>query len=592
MSGSQPPCPSRDELEALLDDRLPEPQRRESLAHLRDCPPCSEQFSRLANTWSLSNVARAETPAGINTIAFRERLRSQRPDASTARAEIPSEPPEIAGYDSLQLVTAGGMGVVYRARDTTLGRPVAIKLISAPAILTASGRRRALREAELLARLSHPSICTIYAAGSWRDQPYLVMEWIEGQTLQHRIDAAPLSPPEAARIACVLAEAFDAVHAAGIVHRDLKPDNVLLANPSQKRAAVIPILIDFGLAHPDDASHELTLGNTVLGTPSFMAAEQTGLDESLGPVTPATDIHGLGGLLFAMLTGHAPYQASTLMASMQRALRGDLAGRERLAAVPDELRRIVFTCLQPQPAKRYASAAAVADALHAFLENQQPPVLAAPPSSRRLRFPLVWLLTTAALLLAIGMAVVDRGLFSPRTAPPSAAELTALSRPVVPQVHVVNKPVVAAEKAEPPSVTTEEASAASAGELRPEQQILSAINAAREQAGVRPLVSNQQLKQGAEAHAEALARSGLLVDLLQGEDSLGDRIAPTGYRCRSALQMIDAGVGPQDAVSRWIQKFSASVFLPVFLDVGIGTATGNDGRPYYVVLLAEPAGPQ
>jgi serine/threonine protein kinase len=363
MSGSQTPCPSRDELEALLDDRLPEPQRAKSLAHLHDCQPCSDTYSTLANTWSFGDAAREEAPAGTNTIAFEARLRAQRPEPAAAPAEIPPQPPEIAGYDSLEVVTAGGMGIVYRARDTTLGRPVAIKLISAHAIHTAPGRQRALREAELLARLSHPSICTIHAAGTWRDQPYLVMEWIAGPTLQERIDEAPLPPAEAACIARDLAEALSSVHAAGIVHRDLKPDNVLLADVCERRGAAIPKLIDFGLAHPDNASQELTIGDTVLGTPSFMAAEQTGLDESLGPVTPATDIHGLGGLLFAMLTGHAPYQASTLMASLQRALRGDLAGRARLAEVPDELRRIVLRCLQPQPAKRYASAASVAEAL-------------------------------------------------------------------------------------------------------------------------------------------------------------------------------------------------------------------------------------
>ncbi len=556
MSGSQTPCPSRDELEALLDDRLPEPQRAKSLAHLNDCQPCSDTFSSLASTWSLGDAARGEAQAAANTLAFEARLKAQRPDPAAARAEIPPEPPEIAGYDSLELVTAGGMGVVYRARDTTLGRPVAIKLISAHAVHTASGRQRALREAELLARLSHPSICTIHAAGSWRDQPYLVMEWIEGPTLQDRIDEGPISPAGAARIARDLAEALSGVHAAGIVHRDLKPDNVLLVDVSEHRGAAIPKLIDFGLAHPDDTSQELTIGDTVLGTPSFMAAEQTGLDESLGPVTPATDIHGLGGLLFAMLTGHAPYQASSLMASMQRALRGDLAGREQLAEVPDELRRIVLRCLQPQPAKRYASAAAVAEALDAFLACQPPAGPAEAWPHKRLRWLAGATLATAALLLAAAIGAASVGFLRPGIDPQPTSDPTIVAEP-----------------------------------LPPQQQLLSAVNAAREQAGLASLSSSDPLNAGAEAHAAALARSGLLVDLLQGEDFLRDRIAPTGYRCQTATQLIAAGVKPQDAVLQWLQMpDKSSQLLGGFQDVGIGTATSTDGRPYYVVLLAVPAG--
>ena len=130
----------------------------------------------------------------------------------------------------------------------------------------------------------------------------------------------------------------------------------------------------------------------------------------------------------------------------------------------------------------------------------------------------------------------------------------------------------------------------SAKPLPPEQELFTAINATRQQAGLAPLASSEQLTRGAEAHAAAMALSGLLVDLLQGEDFLRDRIAPTGYRCQTATQLIAADVKPQDAVVQWMQQpDKSSQLLSSFKDIGIGTATSTDGRPYYVVLLAVPA---
>ena len=149
------------------------------------------------------------------------------------------------------------------------------------------------------------------------------MEWIDGPTLGRRIAEQALSPREAARIARDLARAIERVHAAGMVHRDTKPDNVLLAAEPTPADPPVPKLIDFGLARPDEPESGITQVSAVVGTPAFMAPEQTGRDPTLGPVGPATDIHGLGATLYCMLTGRAPYHGAATAESLTRAAVAD-----------------------------------------------------------------------------------------------------------------------------------------------------------------------------------------------------------------------------------------------------------------------------
>ena len=301
-------------------------QRRSPGEEGSECGAGHERFSNGAGgrLRTCGDNAVAADPAGRNTLNFEQRLKALPPDLRPLPADVPDELPVIPGYDNLQLHASGGMATIYRARDAELGREVAIKLLSSHAIHSRTGRQRALREARLLARLAHPGVVTIHATGVWQERPYLVLEWIDGCTLQEKIDAGSLRPERAAEIARDLAQTLIGLHDAGIVHRDLKPDNVLLADPVAAGLPETVKLIDFGLARPDDASRELTIGDTVLGTPSYMAAEQTGLDPDLGETNPATDVHGIGCLLFAMLTGQAPYKAASVMASLQRAVRGEV----------------------------------------------------------------------------------------------------------------------------------------------------------------------------------------------------------------------------------------------------------------------------
>lgn len=579
-------CPSTKVLDEFHHDRLRESQRRLILNHLRQCETCSNVISGLSHECSLFEIAADEQPRGQRTLAFESRCKADRPTVISSGAEVPEQPLEIEGYDGLELITTGGMGVIYRANETSLNRCVAIKLISAHVLLSDAGLQRALRESRFLAQLAHPYICKIYAAGRWREQPYLVMEWIDGPTLQQRIDQAAICPFEAVRIARDVAEALSSMHAAGIVHRDLKPDNVLLAAVSSTRPFGIPKLIDFGLSYSDGQDHSSHTGKTVLGTPSFMAAEQTGLDKSLGSITAATDIHGLGGLLYAMLAGHAPYKADTPMNSMQKAVNGEIVGLERIASVSNELKSILLKCLQPRPDMRFKSAAEVAEALDAFLTNRVP---SEPVSRKGSNIRIAQRFMIAASLLILAMT------FSPIRSNLSGNRFGAFGQPALATPSAIQDEggFQAITRAGSPTsqAATADTHADLLGDTRqtPMQEVLASLNTMRVRADLHPFRSDEKLNQGAQAHAEVMARTELLVDLMEESDFLQCRIAPTGYRCQVATQLITAGVEPQDVAARLLQEHRYSETLNGnFTDVGIGAAISQTGRRYYVVLLAVP----
>jgi serine/threonine protein kinase len=288
-------CPSEDVLLALLEERVDESLHSDVLEHAEVCERCSLRLQQLADSWSLGGLARAAS-AGHETLAIEQHLVDSPPNTPQARVVVPEQPPVLEGYADLELVSSGGMGVVYRGRDTTLNRSVAIKLLSVHASSSQRLWQRADREARMLARLAHPNVVAIYETGRWGDIPYLVMEWIPGVTLRERLSTGPLDDRSAAVIARQIAGALADAHAVGIVHRDLKPDNILLAPPTAAVDEETPKLIDFGLARTDDLENALTREGSVVGTPSYMAAEQTGLDPTLGGVGPATDIHGIGAV--------------------------------------------------------------------------------------------------------------------------------------------------------------------------------------------------------------------------------------------------------------------------------------------------------
>jgi tetratricopeptide (TPR) repeat protein len=269
------------------------------------------------------------------------------------------------------------MGIVYRARDSKLERTVAVKLLTSSAA-TPEGRLRAEREARILARIAHPNIVRIHSVVEVEGSPAIVMEWIDGPSLVERGRQGRLPLREAVTVVHDLARAVDSVHAAGIIHRDLKPANVLRARPAGDGRAV-PQHIDFGLARPDSlGAAALTRQSVVIGTPSFMAPEQTGLDPTLGAVGPAADIHALGALLYWLLSGRPPYDGSTTAAVLITASQGVAPPLSALMPrLPVDVGTIVGHCLERRPDRRYRSAAALADDLDRFLAGR--PILARRP---------------------------------------------------------------------------------------------------------------------------------------------------------------------------------------------------------------------
>ena len=276
--------------------------------------------------------------------------------------------PAVVGYEILDELGQGGMGIVYKARHLALNRVVALKMISAPvAGQQLIGRFRA--EAEALAKLRHANIVQIYDVGEHQGQPYFSLELVDGGNLAESLGARPMAPRQAAEMLEILARAVHAAHEQGIVHRDLKPANILLAKDGT------PKITDFGLAkHLDDgASH--TQSGSVMGTPSYMSPEQAaGKTRAIGP---GTDVYALGAIFYEMLTGRPPFRAATPYETILQVIQGEPVPPRRLQPkTPRNLETICLKCLHKEPAKRFASSLQLAEDLRRYLDGA--PILARP----------------------------------------------------------------------------------------------------------------------------------------------------------------------------------------------------------------------
>ncbi|MBU6276135.1 MAG: serine/threonine protein kinase [Planctomycetes bacterium] len=310
-------------------------------------------------------VNRTRRSPGPDTAAIVGRLAAREPGPP------PAPPPALPGLTDLVEVGRGGMGIVYRAREPRLDRLVAVKVLSNAAAPTPEGRSRAEREATLLTRIVHPNVVQILYVTDVAGAPAIVMEWIDGPSLDDRVAAGKLPAAEAATLVAGVGRGVAALHARGIIHRDIKPANVLLAAPGDGRGPM-PKLVDFGLARPgEDPGPAVTRDGIAVGTPSFMAPEQTGLDPSLGRVGTAADIHALGGLLYWLLSGAAPFDAGSTAESLRRAAAGEVRPLALLVpGVPADLATIAGKCLARRPEDRYASAAALVEDLDRFLDGR------------------------------------------------------------------------------------------------------------------------------------------------------------------------------------------------------------------------------
>jgi WD40 repeat protein/tRNA A-37 threonylcarbamoyl transferase component Bud32 len=264
----------------------------------------------------------------------------------------------IPGYEVLGELGRGGMGVVYKARQTKLRRLVALKMILAGVHAGAEDRQRFLREAEAVARLQHPNIIQIYEIGEHSGLPYLSLEFCAGGSLASRLDGTPLPAREAAQLIETLARAVHTAHQQQIVHRDLKPGNILLTADGR------PKITDFGLAKNLDERGQTHTGE-VMGTPSYMAPEQAG--GHTADVGPATDVYALGAILYELITGRAPFRAATPLDTLRQVVADDPVAPSRLQPrIPRDLETVCLKCLQKEPRKRYPSALELADDLVRF----------------------------------------------------------------------------------------------------------------------------------------------------------------------------------------------------------------------------------
>ncbi len=266
-------------------------------------------------------------------------------------------------YELIEEIERGGMGVVFRARQISLDRIVALKVIKSGHLAGPQEIRRFHVEAEAAANLHHPGIVPVYEVGQVEGLHYYTMQFVSGQSLATRLEKGPLPPDEAAQLILQVARAVAYAHAHGVIHRDLKPANILLEVNGQ------PKITDFGLAKRLRAEGGLTATGQILGTPAYMAPEQAaGRDRRVGEVT---DVYALGALLYATLTGQAPHSATNEVDLLLKVLDSDpLPPSHVQAGVPASLDQVCLCCLEKDPQKRYPSAAAVAKDLERFLREE------------------------------------------------------------------------------------------------------------------------------------------------------------------------------------------------------------------------------
>jgi eukaryotic-like serine/threonine-protein kinase len=341
-----------------------------------DSGECSAAFDASASS---SNFAPAspQPPTVDRANPVGERTWDADPDAGS-ESPGPLPRPVIRGYEILYEVGRGGMGIVYKARQTALNRVVALKLARAGPYCGPEQMRCFQSEAEAAARLQHPNIIQIYDVGESEGRPFYAMEFVDGGCLAQRLLGKPLPMREAARLLLTLADAVAAAHRAGVLHRDLKPGNVLLASapepalscgdPSPVTPLGTPKIVDFGLAKWLNATGDRNEGGSVLGTPLYMAPEQAlGHNDELGPTC---DVYSLGAILYETLTGRPPIGGRSMREVLLRVVVQAPVRPSRLNPVVDsDLEAICLRCLEKSPDRRYPSARALQEDLTRYLDG-------------------------------------------------------------------------------------------------------------------------------------------------------------------------------------------------------------------------------
>ena len=330
-----------------------------------------------------STLSVSDTGESAATVTFDQ----QTPSEEASRSEF-----RFGDYEIIGKIAAGGMGVVYKARQTKLNRLVALKMIKAGELAGEEQVERFYAEAKAAAKLDHPGIVPVYEVGSQNGQHFFSMAIIEGSSLSDKVKSeGPLPPKKAAEIMKAVAEAVQFGHDKGIVHRDIKPQNILLDESGSPRVT------DFGLAKHADS--EMTLAGQVMGTPSYMPPEQAeGKQNQIGPVA---DVYSLGATLYFLLTGRPPFQAASTTETLRQVIENEPVSPTRLnSTIPRDLETICLMCLRKEPRRRYASASALSHDFKRWLSRE--PIHARPVS----RCERIWLSCRRNPMLAVTVAVI------------------------------------------------------------------------------------------------------------------------------------------------------------------------------------------
>jgi len=309
--------------------------------------------------------------------AVQDRWQTIAPKKSTSSQTAPALEP-FGDYELLQEIARGGMGVVYKALQRGLERVVALKMILSGPMATEEDVQRFCLEARAAANLDHPNIVQVYEIGQKDNQHYFTMAFIEGDSLAGLIknQGLVLSFPEAALTLQALADAIQYAHEHGIIHRDLKPENVLVDKQGRPR------LTDFGLAKRLEVDSCLTASGQIMGTPSYMAPEQA----QGKPTTSAVDVYSLGAILYFLLTRRPPFAGKNLMETLvQVAEKDPIPPRQLNPSVPAELEAICLKCLQKDPAKRYATAGALAADLQTWFSQNSAGLSSTQPLANKIK---------------------------------------------------------------------------------------------------------------------------------------------------------------------------------------------------------------
>ena len=370
MNSPSPDSASDDRLEEILHEYLQAvdagrpPDREEWLRRHPDCAAeladffaNEDQMARLAHGMGEEDGA-PSTDFNAQTVGYGD----PREPAPGTRIRY------FGDYELMEEIARGGMGVVYRARQVSLNRVVALKMILSGHLASPREVRRFQAEAEAAANLDHPHIVPIHEVGQHEGQQYFSMKFVEGGSLLGSLERFRTDPPATARLFQKVARAVHYAHQRGILHRDLKPANILLDRNKE------PIVADFGLAKRLEPTSDLTHSGALVGTPGYMAPEQARAEKGL---STAVDVYGLGAILYEVLTGRPPFQGSTPMETVRHVLEDEPAHPRSLnAKVEPELATICLKCLEKAPADRYQSTEALSDDLGRWLNGE--PIAARP----------------------------------------------------------------------------------------------------------------------------------------------------------------------------------------------------------------------